>query len=144
MRQQPQNVQAHAAVGADQHGTDGCEGASSAHVAPPEKNCFTPSRKVFCLGVCLPPSHLRESLSSRSSARCSCDRCTGVLTTTRQNRSPRVGPRTDFTPFSRSRNTRPDWVSAGILSTTWPSSVGTSTLPPSVAVVKPMGPSQLR
>ena len=36
---------------------------------------------------------------------------TGVSTTTRQNRSPREPPRTGFTPLSRSRKTRPDWVS---------------------------------
>ena len=85
-----------------------------------------------------------DSSSCRSSSRCSVDRCTGVSTTTRQNRSPRAPPRTGFTPLSRRRNTRPDWVSAGILSDTSPSSVGTSTVPPSAAVAKLIGTSQLR
>src|SRR5208282_3858070 len=53
-------------------------------------------------------------------------------------------PRTGWTPFSRTRNTRPDCVSPGILSTTSPSSVGTSTEPPRAAVVKLIGTSQDR
>ena len=47
--------------------------------------------------------------------------------------------RTDRTPFPRSLNTLPDCVSAGTLSSTLPSSVGTSTEPPSAAVAKLTG-----
>ena len=53
-------------------------------------------------------------------------------------------PRTGFTPLSRRRKTRPDCVSAGILMVTSPSSVGTASAPPSAAVAKLIGSSQLR
>ncbi len=58
----------------------------------------------------------RGQLSNlRSSSFCCALRSTGVSTTTRQNRSPVAPPRTGLMPLSRRRNTRPDWVPAGIL-----------------------------
>jgi len=75
-RQLTQNVDAHAPRGANEHGRN--------HASPPEKKLFTPSRKVFWRGECLLPSCLSDSSNSRSSARCSLERCTGVSTTTRR------------------------------------------------------------
>src|SRR5204862_11523 len=93
---------------------------------------------------CLPACVVSDSSSRRISSRCSSVRCTGVSTTTRQKRSPRAPPRTGFTPLSRRRKTRPDWVSGGIFSCTSPPSVGTATAPPSAAVAKLTGTSQER
>src|SRR5580658_717735 len=108
----------------------------------PVKNFLTPSKKLCSRGLWLPSCS--EASNFLSNSFCSPLKDTGVSTMTRQNRSPADPPRTGRTPFSRSRNTRPDWVSAGILSTTSPSSVGTSTAPPSAAVEKLMGTSHDR
>ena len=65
-------------------------------------------------------------------------------TVTLQMRSPGPGPRAGRTPFPRSLNSRPLWVSAGTFRLTRPSRVGTSMSPPSAAIANPIGTSQYR
>ncbi|ELY20883.1 hypothetical protein HALTITAN_2389 [Vreelandella titanicae BH1] len=82
--------------------------------------------------------------SWRNRSRCSSLSFTGVSTTTLHSRSPGIPPRTGFTPLPRRRNSLPVWVSGGIFSFTRPSSVGTSSSPPSAASTKLIGTSHCR
>ena len=104
------------------------------------KNFFTPSSQEDERGLCSPPCSVLPNSWSSSFWRLV--RFTGVSTATRQSRSPTPPPRTDFTPLPRSRNTLPVCVSGGTLSITRPSSVGTSSSPPSAATTMVIGTSQ--
>src|SRR5690606_23149282 len=108
------------------------------------KNSLTPSNHERARGLCRSPPFWMAASKARSFSFCSAVRLTGVSTCMRQNRSPTPLSRTERTPLPRRRNRLPDCVSGGTLSTTLPSSVGTSTVPPSAAVAKLTGTSQLK
>src|SRR5690606_8384969 len=103
----------------------------------------TPSTNVLDRGECRrAPSPTKVASNCSSSESCTAVRLTGVSTTTLQYRSPGARLRTDFTPLSRSRNTLPLWVSAGMRISASPPSVGTRTLSPSAAWEMRIGTSQ--
>ena len=62
----------------------------------------------------------------------------GVATRTTTCWSPRTGRPTSGRPFPARRKTSPGWVPSGRKRTSFPSSVGTSTLPPRAAFAKEM------
>ena len=83
-------------------------------------------------------------LSCSRAARCSLVSFFGVTACTVKNKSPRPRPDTSGIPLPRSRKTAPDCVPSGTLNESFPSSVGTSMLPPSASVVKFSGISHAR
>src|SRR5690606_26978355 len=117
------------------HPAAGKPGAGApAHEVIRSQKPRTPSTKVLDLGECRrAPSPTKVASNCSSSSRCSLVRLTGVSTTTLQYRSPGARLRTDRTPLSRSRNTLPLWVSAGIRISASPPRVGTRTAAPSAA-----------
>ena len=107
---------------------------------------LTPSTATFVMSAAHPAEELLARPRARS-ARADCAACRPRAAKSRtcaavlsartsgppasRRRRGRTGrrsapPRTGLMPFSRSRNTRPDCVPAGILMLAWPSSVGTS------------------
>ena len=75
---------------------------------------------------------------------CSLVKFTGVSTTILQYRLPLKVELYDLTPLPYIRIITPVWVSGCTVIFTGPSNVGTSTLPPSAAVVKLIGTSQYK
>ena len=94
---------------------------------------------VAAAEAALGPAPTLSPRSEASSRKSSCSRSVkllGIARLTCTSRSPRPSPRTDGMPRPRSLNTRPFWVSAGMVSDTFvPSSVGEATSPPSAATV---------
>ena len=99
------------------------------------------AKKPWDSGLCL-ASEPAASKSFKSFC-WSVVRFTGVSTIASTNMSPRDGERSTDMPLPRMRNWRPVWVPAGIvIRAREPSTVGTSTAPPSAAVVIGIGTRQ--
>ena len=90
-----------------------------------------------------------ESVELRSCVREALNSLRGQFEARQQTFTQEIAPdlprlRTDFTPLSRRRKTRPVWVSAGTRISASPPRVGTRTASPSAACEKRIGTSQCR
>ena len=117
------------------------EGRDGSYSRRSSKNSLTRAKKPSLSGWV---RRFSPSFSnSRSSSCWRLVRLTGVSTIASINMSPRAAERSTVIPFERSRNWCPDCVPAGTVTRVrLPSTVGTSIVPPSAAVVIGIGTRQ--